>query len=122
MITPTNTSEKGLEDLIVAHLTGQTAPTPGSLTHIGELAADYAGAGYLAGTTDDYDKEHALDARHFRAFLEATQPALFAALDWDNPNPNKAQFCARVRDEIGKRGIVDVLRHGVKFNQFHVTL
>ncbi len=119
---PTNTSEKGLEDLIVAYLTGQTTPATGSATHVGEPPVAYGGAGYLAGTTDDYDREHALDTRHFRAFLEVTQPALFAALDWDNPNPVKSQFFARVRDEIGKRGIVDVLRQGVKFNQFQAAL
>ena len=36
--------------------------------------------------------------------------------------PKQTQFLARLSQEIGKRGVVDVLRHGVKHGPAHVTL
>ena len=57
-----------------------------------------------------------------RAFVAATQPPLSAALDPDNDSPTRHKFLARLQGEIGKRGVIDVLRHGVKHGPHDVDL
>jgi type I restriction enzyme R subunit len=64
----TDTSEKGLETLIMLHMTGtdglalvaegMVAETPDALA-----AAKAAGSGWLAGNPKDYERTHALDGR-----------------------------------------------------------
>ncbi|MGE0674926.1 MAG: hypothetical protein AB7O64_17925, partial [Methylibium sp.] len=67
----TDISEKGLESLIVRHMTGTDglAVTPGALT---EPPAPNGGTGYFAGSPKDYDRAHALDVAQLFAFLRAT--------------------------------------------------
>ncbi len=81
-----DTSEKGLETLIVRHMTGTdgllpVAPvgTVGSpITVVAALAlAPMGGTSYLAGSPKDYDRAHALDVHQLFAFLRATQPDAF---------------------------------------------
>src|SRR5271166_6597715 len=55
----TDTSEKGLESLIVAAMTG---------------------AGWVGGDAGDYDREYAVDLVQLRTFLRATQPDIADAL------------------------------------------
>ena len=57
-----------------------------------------------------------------RAFVAATQPPLLVALDLDNDKPNVKQILARLQGEIGKRGVIHVLRHGVKHGPHDVDL
>jgi hypothetical protein len=75
----TDISEKGLESLIVRHMTGTDglAVTPGALT---EPPAPYGGTGYFAGSPKDFDRAHALDVAQLFAFLRATQPEAFKKL------------------------------------------
>ncbi len=56
----TDTSEKGLETLIMRHISGVDglAVTAGSVTEKPEAA----GTGYFAGSRKDFDRTHALDA------------------------------------------------------------
>lgn len=57
---PTDTSEKGLETLIVRHLTG----TDGLAVDAGtaaEQTPSYGGIGYHTGSPKDYDRSHAID-------------------------------------------------------------
>ena len=69
----TDISEKGLESLIVRHMTGTDglAIAPGAMT---ESPAPYGGTGYSASSPKDFDRAHALDAAQLFAFLRATQP------------------------------------------------
>ena len=79
----TDTSEKGLESLIVKAMTGlPTVPVaqPGGVQR---PATPYAGTGWLLGDARDYDRDYCVDLRQLRAFLEATQPKLAAALELD---------------------------------------
>ena len=122
---PTDTSEKGLESLIVAALTGSPdapAVLPDADKNIAETPTRYGGAGYVLGSATDYNREYALDLKQLFAFLETTQPTMFAALDLATDGPKRARFLTRLSAEIGKRGVVDVLRHGVKDNAAHVDL
>ena len=110
---PTDTSEKGLESIIVTALTGR--PWPDAPT-----VAD--GTGWLSGNPQDYTREWCVDLAHLTAFVNATQPRLASALDLANDSPARRQFLARLSSEIGKRGAIDVLRHGVKHGAHEVTL
>ena len=120
----TDTSEKGLETLIIRHLTGVDgfAVTPGS---VGEKP-DVTGNGYFAGSPKDYDRAHALDVPQVFAFLIATQPEAFKKLALADANAakdiNRLKFLARLSSEIGKRGVIDVLRKGLDHGPVHFDL
>ena len=116
----TDTSEKGLETLVVETLT--RLPTSGTTTIGGLTEAEDEGGGWIAGQPDDYNREHAIDLVQFRAFVRATQEPLLVALDLDHESPQRRQFLARLQGEIAKRGVVDVLRKGVRHGQHHVDL
>ncbi len=55
-------------------------------------------------------------------FFHKTQPRVIEQLGLQEDGPRRQQFLARVQAEIGKRGVVDVLRHGVKHGPAHVEL
>ncbi|HOT91186.1 MAG TPA: type I restriction endonuclease subunit R [Anaerolineae bacterium] len=108
----TDTSEKGLESLIVAALTGR--PVSATLTAARDERGAYGGAGYVQGDPHDYDRDYAVDLAKLRAFLEATQPEVAARLHLADDHPTRQKFLARLQGEITRRGVVDVLRKGVK--------
>ena len=97
----TDTSEKGLEALIINSLTGN---------------------GWLPGDRRDYDRAHCVDLANLSAFLEATQPDAAASLDLSTDSPTRRRFLARLKQEIGRRGIIDVLRKGIKHGPNDITL
>ena len=76
----------------------------------------------LAGDPNDYDRASTIDLAQLRAFVAATQPPLVAALELDAHTPARQKFLARLQGEIGKRGVVDVLRRGVKHGPHDVDL
>ncbi|MCU0754826.1 MAG: type I restriction endonuclease subunit R [Xanthomonadales bacterium] len=121
----TDTSEKGLETLIMRHLTGRDGlAVPAN--RVGELPRAYGGIGYFAGSPQDYDRAQALDVAQLFAFLHATQPDRFARLGMSDANDpadiQRLKFLARLSGEIGKRGVIDVLRKGVDHGPLHVDL
>ena len=118
----TDTSEKGLEDLIVTAMTGTGKVSACSADGAKESTAAYGGTGWILGDTKDYDREFALDLAQLRTFLNATQPETAAALELDSANPTRQKFLARLQAEITKRGIVDVLRHGIKHEKHNLDL
>lgn len=90
----TDKTEKGFETLIVNWLVDQN--------------------GYEQGTNDDYSKEYAVDETRLFRFLNDTQPREMEKLGVNNSDQKKRQFLSRLSGEIAKRGIIDVLRNGVK--------
>src|SRR6266568_1194900 len=98
----TDTSEKGLESLVVESF--------------------LADAKYLRGDPKDYDRDHAVDLTKLLAFLESTQAKTFAQLGLAEDGPKRQQFLARVQGEIAKRGVIDVLRKGVEHLAVRVEL
>lgn len=89
----TDTSEKGLETLIVD-----------ALVH---------DAGYVQGDPKSFDREHCIDWPTLLGFLKDTQPIKVAKLDLDTDGPKRTKFLARLTGEVARRGVVDVLRKGV---------
>ena len=90
----TNTKENGLESLIVKWLVEQ--------------------CGYEEGTNADYNKEYAVDETRLFRFLQDTQPKEMDKLGVFTSDTKKRQFLNRLSGEVAKRGIIDVLRNGVK--------
>ena len=120
----TDTTEKGLETLIVRHMTGGDGLSvlPGNTSE----QAYPNGSGYFAGSPRDYDRAHCFDLAQLFTFLQATQPEEFKKLaiaDVDDPRDiNRLKFLARMAAEIGKRGVIDVLRRGVDDGPAHFEL
>jgi type I restriction enzyme R subunit len=106
-----DTSEKGLESLIVRDLTG--FPTRDFTRPESRDESPYGGAGYVAGNPLDYDRDYAVDFTKLLSFLQATQPQAVEQLGLADDGPPRLKFLARLQGEIAKRGIVDVLRKGI---------
>ena len=118
---PTDTSERGLESLIVAALTGRAeppAPQPGSVREHPAGAAGW----YVEGDPADYDRGHAVDTARLLTFLSTTQPAVVAALGLYAGPLKLRQFLDRLQGEVARRGLIDVLRKGVKHGPAAVDL
>jgi hypothetical protein len=81
----TDTSEKGIESLIVAAMTGLWE-APVREGGVSKPPTPYGGTGWLYGHAEDYDREHCVDLFQLRAFLGAAQPKLAEALD---PRPGR---------------------------------
>jgi len=93
-MTFTNTKENGFEALIVKWLVEQN--------------------GYEQGNNSDYNREYAIDETRLLRFLHDTQPDSLEKLGVLKSDIKKTQFLNRLQGELSKRGIVDVIRNGVK--------
>ena len=116
----TDTSEKGLESLIVTAMTGYASGEP-DIKGVHEAITPYSGAKWLLGKAEDYDREYGVDLVQLRSFLEATQPCA-EAFDLDNDSPTRRKFLARLQGEISKRGVINVLRGGIKHGPHQIDL
>lgn len=83
-------------------------------------------AGYIQGDPKDYDREHAIDLAQLFQFLADTQPETLQALGLDQGGsqvtPGRTQFLHRLQGEIAKRGVIDVLRSGIKHGPASIDL
>ena len=98
----TDTSEKGLETIIVNSLLGE--------------------AGYIQGLSTDYDREYAVDLIKLTEFVQTTQPKAFESLSLEEDSPRRTKFLHRLQGEIAKRGVIDVLRTGILDGPVHLDL
>ncbi|MGE3171798.1 MAG: type I restriction endonuclease subunit R [Planctomycetota bacterium] len=128
----TDTSEKGLETLIMRHMTGVDGLAPAPADRIAEAPAHFGktppaqGNGWLAGWPTDFDRSYALDLWQLFAFWRATQPDALAKLGIKNHldanDIARRNFLARLSSEVGKRGVIDVLRKGIDHGPLHFDL
>ena len=119
----TDTSERGLERLICTALTGSPCDVTLAQTGLeGEAATTSSGTGWVCGAPNDYDREYTVDLAQLLAFLIETQPNVFKGLRLEDAGPARRKFLARLQGEISKRGVIDVLRTGVKDGPHHVAL
>jgi type I restriction enzyme R subunit len=118
----TDTSEKGLENLIVTAMTGRPWPDTGVADTAAMVPSAYGGTGWLNGRAEDYSREWCIDLVQLIAFLRTTQPKLDAALDLGNDTPIRRAFLSRLFNETGKRGVIDVLLHGIKHGAHEIIL
>lgn len=121
----TDTSEKGLETIIVQYLTGTNGLHVPS-EYLSEQEPPYGGAGYIAGSPKNFDRVYAIDVPFLFTFLHATQKEEFQKLGFpvngDPKDINRLKFLTRVSQEIGKRGVIDVLRNGIEHGPLHFEL
>ena len=99
---PSDTSEKGLEALIEKHLIFEN--------------------GYEQSLQVSYDRTYCVDKEKLFRFLEATQPTEFAQLGLGKGGHVEEKFLKRLADQIKARGVVDVLRKGIKEGETAVKL
>lgn len=118
----TDTSEKGLEQLIVRHLAGISEHPIADSTQQADAPAAYRAGGYVLGRASDYNRDVALDVVQLLVFLQATQPQAVETLELAEDGLKRNQFLHRLQGEITKRGVVDVLRKGVNHGPAHVDL
>ena len=90
----TNTKEEGFESLIYDYLIRNN--------------------GYEEGNNSGYNCEYAIDEEKLYQFLIITQPEKVEQLGIKKSRQKYTQFLNRLSSEITKRGIIDVLRNGVK--------
>ena len=117
----TDTTERGLERLICAALASHPCDPPTSGT-VGEPPAGYGGVGWTGGNPHDYDREYCVDLVQLAAFQRATQPEALESLGLSEDGPTRRKFLARLQGEISKRGVIDVLRHGVRHGAHDLAL
>ena len=96
-----DTSEDGLEKIIFEHMLAR---------------------GWIAGDYHDYDRDACVDLVKLTAFLEATQPEIAVELQLQTDGPTRRSFLARLEKEIASRGVIDVLRLGVKHQKHSIDL
>lgn len=114
----TDTSERGLENLIVAALTAGSRRDNG----VDDATALYGSGGWILGDWRDYEREYAVDLVQLSDFLLATQPKVAEAAQLGEDGPTRRKFLARLQGEVTRRGVIEVLRHGIKHGPHHVDL
>ena len=71
-------------------------------------------SGYHQQVTEDYDKELCLIPDEVIAFIQAAQPKEFEKLEQQYGVETAQKICYRLSRELTKRGVLDVLRKGIK--------
>lgn len=99
---PTNTTEQGFETLIINHLVNANS--------------------FEEGKNSDYNKDFAIDESRLIRFLEETQPNAIKELGIHQSHQKYEQFLSRLQGEIAKRGVIDVLRNGLKIYPTNIVV
>ncbi len=73
----TDTSEKGLETLIMRYMTGEDGLGVEAAGVAAESRPRVGGNGWFAGSGVSYDREYALDTDQLFAFLQVTRPEAY---------------------------------------------
>ena len=110
----TDTSEKGLESLIVARMTGATcdpdAAMPARTTTASGLRR-WLDLRSIPTTTTASTASTSPSSRPSCARRSQRRPS---PRPWTRTGPTRRKFLARLQGEITKRGVIDVLRNGIK--------
>jgi type I restriction enzyme R subunit len=99
----TDTSEHGLEDIIESWLIDHNGYERGT-------RRDVQGRFH----NDGYDRLRAIDKNRLIRFIETTQPSVAERLGLLSDEQKTGDFLDRLNSELRKRGIIDVLRNGIK--------
>jgi type I restriction enzyme R subunit len=115
-------SERSFEEAIEA---GLLEYGPDALPDVGARGAvplreipaffgEVASGGYCKRTPEEYDRSLCLIPRDVIDFIYATQPKEWEKLKQHYGPEVKDRFLKRLSSEIGQRGVLDVLRKGIK--------
>jgi len=119
---PTDISEQGLEALITRAMTGRTHLLEPPHQTTSTAVPVSGGTGWLLGDPRHYDRNFCLDLVQLQGFLEATQPAVAEAVQISVDGPTRRQFLTRLEKQIGQRGVVEVLRKGIRHGPHEIQL
>lgn len=70
-------------------------------------------SGYIKGNPKEYNRELAMDTAEILKFIQATQPHEWELLSRRHGPMVEANFLRRLDNELKRRGMLDVLRHGI---------
>jgi type I restriction enzyme R subunit len=119
-------SERRFEDAIECVLLGQTPDACDDFgLPLGSPETSYLGlapGGYRRRASDGYDKDLCLFPQDVLDFVYATQPKEWGKLKEHHGKDAQTKFLARIASEISNRGLLDVLRNGVKDSGVMVRL
>ncbi|MGL4498925.1 MAG: hypothetical protein ACRCU2_07665, partial [Planktothrix sp.] len=101
-MTSTDTSEKGLEALIEKSLIDKSH--------------------YVKGQPHDYDRIYCIDKTKLLQFLRHTQPQEIAKLETKYQTKFEQKLLQRISDQIKIKGIIDILRNGIKADEVKLIL
>lgn len=99
--TPEELLEKGFEEYVEEHLLK---------------------SGYIKGPSKNFDKEYAIDTKILFEFLEDTQAEKMDKLRQIYKDQYKLKILKRLNTELNNRGMIDVLRHGIKDYGVYIDL
>ena len=94
----TDTSEKGLEIIIENYLVDHN--------------------GYQQSYSIDYDRDLCINTKILLEFIQETQPDAYSTI----VNRGEEKFTKRLSEQIKKKGIIEVLRNGIKDLDLKVNL
>lgn len=114
----TDTSERGLERLICNALTGYDPAKAEQMSG----RSPTRDCDWFYSDPRDYDREYCVDLVQLAAFLRETQSNIADALDLGENGPTRRRFLARLQGQISKRGVIEVLRHGIKHDAHEIDL
>src|SRR5271165_1744897 len=69
---------------------------------------------YAEGDADGYDRARALFPADVLAWVQSTQPKAWETLVKNHGAQAGETLLARLRDQLDRRGTLDVLRHGIE--------
>ncbi len=94
----TDTSEKGLQRHIVDYLVQQN--------------------GYIENNPKNFNKKYQLYDDQLLQFIKNTQPKKYESI----LNRNKEKFLARLNKKISQKGVIHILRKGIKYYELNIKL
>ena len=108
--------EEAIEAVLLRH--GPDDDAGGTTNVVRESASTYGDdplpGGYRRCQPEDYDRRLCMIPSAVVDFLLATQPTAWEKLKQHHGTEVKPRFLGRLSREIGRRGVLDVLRNGVK--------
>jgi type I restriction enzyme R subunit len=118
-MSPIEISERSFEEAIeCALLRGGPDACPGDPPPAARETppgyGDTLPGGYLRRRPEDYDRALCLLPRDVLDFVLATQPNEWKRLSQHHGAAVQERFLARLAAEITRRGVLDVLRNGIK--------
>lgn len=100
-MTRTDTSEKGLETRAIRLLSSKE---------------------WVETKASGFNTDYCFFVQKLVDFIIASQPNVARDLDLQSDSPIRHKALSRIQDEISRRGVIDVLRNGIKHNQHEITL
>ena len=77
-------------------------------------------SGWEETISSGFNTEYCLFLEPLVRFISANQPDLVQELDLLNDSPVRHKALSRIKDELSRRGVIDVLRKGIAHNQHNI--